>query len=174
MFRWITLPLRIRPQGPVSSFPKKHQRGRGTGLGSIQRHPQESQHALPRSPSTPSLTMIGTITSAATGSAHHHPSRALRSRPPRRIAERYVQKSACLASAFMAPLSMPNATFRLALASSGMTNRAVAAMTIPSTLASGASWRMRDAVEWHNCRPAAGTPWSTLFARSFSAAVPAG
>jgi hypothetical protein len=79
-------------------------------------HPQESQHALPRSPSMPSLTIMGTITSAAAGSAHHHPSCALRRRPPRRIAERYVQNSACLASAFMAPLSMPSATFRLALA----------------------------------------------------------
>lgn len=60
------------------------------------RPPQSSQHALPRSPSKPSLPMIGTITIPATGSAHHHPNNAFRSKPPNRIADRYVQKSACL------------------------------------------------------------------------------
>ena len=35
--------------------------------------PQSSQHALPRSPSWPSMAMIGTITNPATRSAHHHP-----------------------------------------------------------------------------------------------------
>jgi len=34
-------------------------------------HLQSSQHAFPLIPSIPSLPMIGTITSPATGSAHH-------------------------------------------------------------------------------------------------------
>lgn len=34
-------------------------------------HPTSSQHVSPRRASTPSLTMIGTITRAATGSANH-------------------------------------------------------------------------------------------------------
>jgi hypothetical protein len=65
--------------------------------------------------------MIGTITSPATGSAHHHPATAFRSNPPKRIAERYVQKSVCRESAFIAPLPIPAATRRLALASNGIT-----------------------------------------------------
>jgi hypothetical protein len=54
----------------------------------VQWRPQSSQHASPRSPSTPSLVMIGAITSPATGSAHHHPATAFRSNPPKRIADR--------------------------------------------------------------------------------------
>src|ERR1017187_8397778 len=54
----------------------------------FQWHPQSSQHALPLIPSIPSLVMIGTITSPATGSAHHQPSTALRSKPPNRIADK--------------------------------------------------------------------------------------
>ena len=43
--------------------------------------PQSSQHALALILSTPSLPMIGTIISPATGSAHHQPNRAFRSKP---------------------------------------------------------------------------------------------
>ena len=50
-------------------------------------HAQPSSHVSPRSASTPSFAMIGTMISAATGSAHHQPASALSSRPPRRIAE---------------------------------------------------------------------------------------
>src|SRR5438477_8057526 len=59
----------------------------------VQWHPQSPLEAFPRIPSKPSLAMIGTITSPATESAHHQPSMAFSSNPPRRIAERYVQKS---------------------------------------------------------------------------------
>ena len=48
--------------------------------------------------------MIGIMTSPATGSAHHQPTVAFRSRPPNRIADRYVQKSVCLESARIAAL----------------------------------------------------------------------
>ena len=65
--------------------------------------------------------MIGTITSPAIGSAHHQPNNAFRSKPPNRIADRYVQKSACLESACMAPLPIPAAIRRFAFASTGMT-----------------------------------------------------
>ena len=92
-----------------------------TPPAAAQWHSQSSQHALPRSPSRPSLAMIGTITSPATGSAHDHPATAFRTNPPKRIAERYVQKSICRESALIAPLPIPAATRRLALASNGIT-----------------------------------------------------
>ena len=91
--------------------------------------------------------MIGTITRAATGSAHHHPNPAFRSSPPNRIADRYVQKSVCLESACMAALSIPLATRRFALASRGMTQSERAAMTIPGKLRYGASCRINDAAD---------------------------
>ena len=46
--------------------------------------------------------MMGTMISAATGSAQYSPHTAFRSKPPSKIAERYVQNSVCLASAFIA------------------------------------------------------------------------
>jgi hypothetical protein len=42
----------------------------------------------PRTPSIPSHVSHGTITRATTGSAHHHPKMALRSRPTSRAKER--------------------------------------------------------------------------------------
>src|SRR5215472_7811310 len=79
------------------------------------RHHQEGQpspqpQSLPLRESKPSLAIIGTIANPATGSAHHQPKDAFSSKPPSRMAERYVQKSACLASALIAPLSIPAAT----------------------------------------------------------------
>ena len=109
----------------------------------IQRQLQPSQHALPRIPSMPSFPMIGTITSPATGSAHHQPNNAFSSKPPNRIADRYVQKSACLESAFMALLPIPAATRRFARARSGMTMTEAAATITPGTLRFGASWPIR-------------------------------
>jgi len=53
----------------------------------IQRHPSP-QVDRPRTPSKPSLTMIGSMRRAAIGSAHHQPMAALRMSPPSRIAER--------------------------------------------------------------------------------------
>jgi hypothetical protein len=44
-----------------------------------------SQHSLPRRPSTPSLAIIGIITSPANGSAYHPTNSAFRSKPPRRF-----------------------------------------------------------------------------------------
>ena len=112
-------------------------------VGENQWHPQSAQHRFPRIPSTPSLAMIGTITNPATGSAHHQPNNAFSSNPPNRIADRYVQKSACLESAFMAPLPIPAATRRFALASNGMTTTETAATMMPGMLRSGSSWRIR-------------------------------
>ena len=63
-------------------------RGAQPSAAAFQLHPQSSQQALPLIPSIPSLVMIGTITSPATGSAHHQPSTALRSKPPNRIADK--------------------------------------------------------------------------------------
>ena len=56
---------------------------------------------------------------------------------PNRMADRYGQKSACQESAFMAPLPIPAATRRLALASIGMTTTDTAATIIPRMLRSG-------------------------------------
>jgi hypothetical protein len=47
-----------------------------------------AQHAWPRTPAIPSLAMIGTMTRAAAGSAHHNPHSVFTKRPPSRIAER--------------------------------------------------------------------------------------
>jgi hypothetical protein len=66
-----------------------------------QQRGQGPQQALDRSPSTPSFAMIGTISNAPMASAHHKPNAAYKTRPPRRMADRYEQKSACLASAFI-------------------------------------------------------------------------
>src|SRR6266567_1835211 len=65
--------------------------------------------------------MSGTIANAATGSAHHHPSRELRIKPPSRITERYMQICVWRASAVRALLESCAATRRLARARSGMT-----------------------------------------------------
>ena len=54
--------------------------------------------------------MIGTMTSAATGSAHHHPTVAFSKRPPRRMAESQVQSAVFVASASSALLPVARAT----------------------------------------------------------------
>ena len=53
----------------------------------------QSSHALPCNASMPSFAIIGSIMSPATGSAHHQPKIALRTKPTRRIAERYAHRS---------------------------------------------------------------------------------
>jgi hypothetical protein len=97
-------------------------------------HPHVS---LPRTPSTPSRTNSGTIASAATGSAHHHPSVARSSNPPSRIADSHAQTSVCIASDASARLDRPVATPRFARARIGMTRSESAASTMPVTLTSG-------------------------------------
>jgi hypothetical protein len=52
------------------------------------------QHAFARKPSTPSLAMMGDISSAVTGSAHHHPNPQRNTNPTSRIADNQAQKSA--------------------------------------------------------------------------------
>ena len=84
--------------------------------------------------------MIGTITNPATGSAQYQPKNAFSGSPTSRIADRYVQKSACLESALIAPLRIPAATLRFALANNGMTITAAAATMIPAMLRSDALW----------------------------------
>ena len=76
--------------GNACSVPIEH--GRYCCITSMLRqgdhlHPQSS-HALPCRPSIPSLAMTGTIIKAATGSAHHHPSAAFRSRPASRMTDK--------------------------------------------------------------------------------------
>ena len=53
-----------------------------------------------------------------------------------------MQKSACLESAFIAPLPIPAATRRFAFANTGMTTTETAATTMPGMLRSGDSCRM--------------------------------
>ena len=103
-------------------------------LRPIQWQPQPAQQVLPLIPSAPSFAMIGTITNPATGSAHHHPNNAFSNKPPKRMPDRYMQKSACLESACMAPLPIPTATRRFALARTGMTITAATAITTPGML----------------------------------------
>jgi len=122
------------------------------------------------------LPMIGTITNPATGSAHQ-PNKAFRSKPPSRIADGYVQKSACLESAFMALLPILAATGRFARASSvrldhhvmrgrflaatgrfarassAMTTMDTAATMMPGVLRSGDSCRIRRGRMRRGCTP---------------------
>ena len=49
---------------------------------------QSAQAVSPRSPSTPSLTMIGAIASAEIGSAHHQPSRVFSATPARAMTDK--------------------------------------------------------------------------------------
>lgn len=87
----------------------------------VQQHASEEVFArTPSKPSKPSFAMIGTSASAATGSAHHHPSAALRSNPARTVMERQAHRLDCIASATSARplrltrrdcLRMPTAAF---------------------------------------------------------------
>jgi hypothetical protein len=71
----------------------------------------------------PLRQMIGTITKPATGWVHHSPRSALRSKPPSRIADRYVRKSAWRASAAIAALPRATPTRLLARDSRGLRNQ---------------------------------------------------
>jgi hypothetical protein len=93
----------------------------------------------PRTPSTPSLTMMGNIAIAATGSAHHQPSKALSPTPAKAMTDRYAQSDVCAASAARVPLRSPTAIFRFARASSGITTTDSARRAIPTWLLSGGS-----------------------------------
>src|SRR5579883_320007 len=101
----------------------------------------------PLSPSMPSFAMIGTITRAATGSAHHQPSSQLSARPTSRIAERYMQKSVWRESASIAALFSLAATRLFARARSGITTSDTTAITTPKTLRSGTSRASRVLIE---------------------------
>ncbi len=70
---------------------------------------------------------------AATGSAHAQPRVALRTRPTRSTAERYVHSKVCLesATALAEPSSRP--ALRCAADRNGMTASESAAMTMPGT-----------------------------------------
>ena len=101
------------------------------------------QHALPCKASIPSLAMIGVMTRAATGSAHHHPATAFKTNPTTRMAERYVQKSACLASANIAALPSCSPTRFFAWERRGIATKAAQATIIPAMLCAGACLRNR-------------------------------
>lgn len=80
-----------------SSVPTEHERCCRIGPafqqgGEVQ---TQSSQALPCKPSIPSLSMIGTMMSAATGSAHHRLKYVLGKRPRSRIADRYVHTGRC-------------------------------------------------------------------------------
>jgi hypothetical protein len=90
------------------------------------------------------------------GNRNHHetrnriglpPAGEFRRRPPKRIADRYVQKSVCRGSVCVAALPIPSATLRFALASRGMAQSESAAMMTPGKLRFGASCRISEAVE---------------------------
>ena len=74
---------------------------------------------------------------AATGSAHHSPNKHVKINPASRIADKYVQNSACLASVCMAALPKRAPLF-LARESNGMTIKETQAKIIPGMPRSGA------------------------------------
>jgi hypothetical protein len=81
--------------------------------------------------------MIGDITSAAAGSAHHHPTSQFDANPIRSITDRYAQKSVCRESAFIAALPSSAATPRFARDNNGMAIKEAPATAIPIGLCSG-------------------------------------
>ncbi len=87
----------------------------------------------------PRARATGTIASPATGSAHHQPTRAFRTRPTSRIADRYAHRSVCRESAASAALESAVATRRFARASNGITMTDSAATAMPTGLESGCS-----------------------------------
>ena len=109
---------------------------------------EQSSQVLPCNPSIPSFTIIGTMMSAATGSAHHTPNSVLSSNPASNIADQYVQNSVCLASACVAALPRARPTFRFARDSSGMTIKETHAKIIPGILCSGAFLDQRSVANW--------------------------
>src|SRR6266566_7498486 len=100
---------------------------------------QQSSRGFAHNPSIPSDTMIGTMPSAATGSAHHQPSVAFKNTPASAIADRYAHKEVWRASAWRAPLSIADATFNLARARSGITTTDIERITMPAIVLSGRS-----------------------------------
>lgn len=101
------------------------------------------QHAFPCNASIPSLAMIGVMIRAASGSDHHHPVAAFKIKPTNKMAERYVQKSACLASANIAALPSCSPTRFFAWERRGIATKAAQATTIPAMLCAGACLRHR-------------------------------
>ena len=87
------------------------------------------------------------MTSAAAGSAHHRPSKAFSSNPPRRIADKYMQKSVCFASACIAALPSNVPTLRLARASNGITTSDTHARTMPGMLCAEASCCIKSRID---------------------------
>ena len=93
--------------------------------------------------SRPSLTARAAITSAAAGSAHHHPSQALRPKPIRAAPEVKAQKALSAASAMRVRLPRARPVRCLAQASDGITSKAAAVTARPSTDCSGLAWLIR-------------------------------
>jgi hypothetical protein len=83
--------------------------------------------------------MIGTMQSAATGSAHHQPNAAFNNTPASAIIDKYAHKDVWRASARRAPLCIAEATFNLARARRGMTTTDMQRMTMPAIVLSGRS-----------------------------------
>ena len=102
------------------------------------------EHTSPLNASKLSLAMRGTITSAATGSAHQRPNAAFSSKPASRIPDSQKQNSLCFASAPIAALPSSRATFLFACASSGMATSEAQARTMPGRLRSGALLQSRS------------------------------
>jgi len=94
-------------------------------------------HASPRHASTPSRIAKPAITSAATESAHAHPSREFRSRPASRAPERYAQMSVCFESAIAEAEPSSRPVRRSIQLTVGITMRLIAASAIPTGLCSG-------------------------------------
>ena len=83
--------LRLRPRSGLPTVSEKHRDSFAqakSNPGCSCRGQQQSSQGLARNPSIPSDMMIGTMQSAATGSAHHHPSVAFNNTPTNAIIDR--------------------------------------------------------------------------------------
>src|SRR4051812_27724246 len=98
-----------------------------------------SQQPSPRQLERPSYAAAKAIASAASGSAHHHPSTAFAPRPTRSAIERYAQSCVCEDSLTAAAELSLSPTRRFAQASSGIVAAVKAASPIPTQLVLGSS-----------------------------------
>src|SRR5215831_12768508 len=96
-------------------------------------------HVLPRHASRPSLMTIGTIASAAAGSAQAILKKEFTNSPARAIHASHAQAALCTASAASAALPVSCASILFWLASHGMTAAAASNKPMPSQLGCGVS-----------------------------------
>src|SRR3954451_12870743 len=97
----------------------------------------QQSHALPRQAWRASCNATPATTSAASGSAHHHPATAFAPSPRSSATERYAQSMVWWLSLVVADEPSASPTFRFARASGGIATSVTTASPIPIQLTLG-------------------------------------